>query len=199
MLLESITRGSLPVGVTKGLIALPHKEGGRNTLNNWHPIMLLNVSYKIFAKTLQMKLQPVLMELISHDQSTFFPMRYILDNIFLTQETISHAKQSNQSLLFFKMDFSKAYDKVDLSFSFPALYALGFPALFIKMVRLMFENAVQLGCQLMASQQLHFPSSRAFGKGALWYCIFSLLSGKSSIFSFQAHRNSCRKHSSLRH
>jgi hypothetical protein len=112
------------------------------TLNNWCPIMLLNVSYEIFAKALQMRLQPILMELISHNQSAFLPMRYILDNIFLTQETTYHAKKSNQPLLFLKLDFSKAYDKVDLSFLFQALSRLGFPDRFIQMVKLLFEQAV---------------------------------------------------------
>ena len=80
--------------MTEGLIVLLHKKGQCNTLNNWRPITLLNMSYKIFAKALQVHLQLVLMELISPDQSTFLLMRYILDNIFLTQQTISHAKQS---------------------------------------------------------------------------------------------------------
>jgi hypothetical protein len=68
-----------------------------------------------------MLLQPILMELISPDQSAFLSIRYILDDIFLTQETITHAKRSNQPPLFLKLDFSKAYDKVDLSFLFLAL------------------------------------------------------------------------------
>jgi hypothetical protein len=88
-----------------------------------------------------MRLQPVLIKLISPDQSAFFPMRYILNNIFMAQETISHVKQSNQPLPFLKLDFLKVYDKVDLSFLFQALHALGIPTLFIKMVRLLFENA----------------------------------------------------------
>jgi hypothetical protein len=53
MIQESINRGSLPQGVTTGLITLLHKGGGRSSLDNWHPITLLNVSYKIFAKALQ--------------------------------------------------------------------------------------------------------------------------------------------------
>jgi hypothetical protein len=74
-----------------------------------------------------MRLQPALMELISLDQSAFLPMRFILDNIFLTQETITYAKQTHQPLLFLKLDFSKAYDKVDLSFCSKRLIALAFP------------------------------------------------------------------------
>lgn len=99
------------------------------------------MSYKLFAKTLQLRLQHVLAKIISFDQSVFLPMRYILNNLFLTHETIAYAKQSGQPLLFFKLDFSKAYDKVDLKFLFSALERLGFPALFIGMTRLLFQNA----------------------------------------------------------
>jgi len=53
------------------------------------------------------------MEVISHDQSDFLPMRLILNNIFLTHETIQWAKKSKQSLIFLQLDFSKAYNKVN--------------------------------------------------------------------------------------
>jgi hypothetical protein len=94
MICEAILQGSFPRGVNEGLIVLLHKGGPRDSLNNWRPITLLNVSYKLFAKALQKRLQPILMEVISHDQSAFLPMRFILDNIFLTYETIHYAKQS---------------------------------------------------------------------------------------------------------
>jgi hypothetical protein len=141
MILAAVEKGALPAGVNEGLIVLLHKGGGRNTLNNWRPTTVSNVSYKIFAKALQMRLQPILMEIISLDQSAFLPMRYILDNIFLTQETISYAKESSQPLLFLKLDFSKAYDKVDLRFFFQALQHLGFPDTFIDMAHLLFRVA----------------------------------------------------------
>jgi hypothetical protein len=53
-------------------------------------------------------------------------MKYILDNIFLTQETIMCTKQSNQPVLFVKLYFSKTYDKVDLAFLFQSLEQIGF-------------------------------------------------------------------------
>jgi hypothetical protein len=92
MLHESIQSGGLLPGITKELIVLLHKGGKRITLNNWRPITFLNVSHKLFAKALQMRLQPIIMEVISHDQSAFLFMRFILDNIFLTYETIHYAK-----------------------------------------------------------------------------------------------------------
>jgi hypothetical protein len=68
-------------------------------------------------------------------------MRYILDIMFLIQEIIAHTKQSNQPLLFLKLNFSKAYNKVDLRFLFEVLVRLGFPSAFIGMVRLLFLDA----------------------------------------------------------
>jgi hypothetical protein len=60
-----------------------------------------------------MKLQLVLMEVINHDQSTFFPFHFILNNIFLTHKTIMWAKKSKQPLIFVKLNFFKVYDRVD--------------------------------------------------------------------------------------
>jgi hypothetical protein len=88
MITQAVGDGNFPPVVTKGLIAFLHKGGARIKLTNWQPITLLNVSYKIFAKALQLRLQPVLMEMISHDQSAFLPMQFILDNILLTQGTM---------------------------------------------------------------------------------------------------------------
>jgi hypothetical protein len=71
------------------------------------------------------------MELISLDHFAFLSTIYILDNIFLTLETVSFAKKSKQPLLFLKLEFSKAYNKVDLCFFFQAMAGLGLPLRFI--------------------------------------------------------------------
>jgi hypothetical protein len=63
------------------------------------------------------------MEVISPDQSAFLPMRYILDNIVLTQETLNWAKTSKQPLVLMKLDFAKAYDRVSWYFLFRAMEA----------------------------------------------------------------------------
>jgi hypothetical protein len=55
---------------------------------NWYSITLSNVTYKIFTKALQMKLQPIFMEVIRCDWSTFLPSWFILNNILLTHEII---------------------------------------------------------------------------------------------------------------
>jgi hypothetical protein len=113
MITRAVENKKLPPGVNKGLISLLHKGGAKNKLSNWRPITLLNVTYKLFAKVLQLRLQPVLMEIMNPDQSAFLLLHFILDNIFLTQETIVWADHTKQPLIFLKLDFAKAFDIVD--------------------------------------------------------------------------------------
>lgn len=120
------------------MIALIYKGNERSKLTNWRPITLLNVAYKLFAKTLQLRLQPVLIEVIDFNQSTFLPMRLILDNILLTHETMSWAEHTKQPLIFLKLDFSKAFDMVDSTFLLRAVATLGIPLGFINMTKMLF-------------------------------------------------------------
>jgi hypothetical protein len=68
-------------------------------------------------------------------------MRFILDNILLTQETMAWAEFSEQDLIFLKLDFSKAYDRVDWQFLFGALCNFGFPEEFVAITKLLFTDA----------------------------------------------------------
>ena len=70
------------------------------------------ITYNFFAKALQIRLQPMFRDVINPEQAAFLSLRFILDNIVLTQETLHWAKTSKQHSIFFKLDFSKAYDKV---------------------------------------------------------------------------------------
>jgi hypothetical protein len=112
MIRKNIKEKQLHLRVTKGLICLMPKEGDVKDLKYWRPITLLTVFYKIFAKTLQTRLQPMLRDVISPEQTVFLPLRFILNNIVLTQETLHWARVSKQPTIFLKLDFSKAYDKV---------------------------------------------------------------------------------------
>lgn len=62
-MIETIIKdGNFPNGLNEGLITMLFKIGDKEIFNNWWPITWLNVSYKIFAKVIQMRLQPIFME-----------------------------------------------------------------------------------------------------------------------------------------
>ena len=88
MILKGIEERQLHEEVTKGLIWLIPKEGDSKDLNYWRSITLIPVNYKTFAKTLQIILQPMLKTVISPEQITYLPLRFILDNIVLTQKIL---------------------------------------------------------------------------------------------------------------
>jgi hypothetical protein len=88
MICTAIQEGRLPAGMTKGMLVLLHKGRERELLTNWQPISLLNVSYKIYAKMLQKRLQIILTSVISEDQSAFLPNRFILNNLLTQHEMI---------------------------------------------------------------------------------------------------------------
>lgn len=140
MVNRSLTRGWYPWGVTWGLTALLFKEGHRLRLTNWRPITLLNTTYKIFAKALQRRLQPLLVEVIDSGQIAFLPLWSILNNILLTHGSIQWAMESNQDSIFLKLDFSKAYDSVDWSFMFLVMKKLGMPHSFTNTIRMLFQD-----------------------------------------------------------
>ena len=141
MVIQSMENGAFHEGITKELISLIPKEGDTKDLHYWRPITLFMASYKIFAKTLQLRLQPILRDAISPEQTAFLPLIFILDNIVLTQELLQWAKVSKQPTVFLKLDFSKAYDKVSWVFLFSAMRKLNISPIFIKWVKLLFINA----------------------------------------------------------
>ena len=141
MINSSRRLGRFPVSMTLGAITLIHKAGPKEDLSNWRPITLLNATYKIVAKALQLRLKPLLPDLISSDQIAFVPNSFILDNVFVAHETLDIAKRTKQPLLFLKVDFKKAFDKVSWPFLFASMEKLGICPGFINYTKLLFEGA----------------------------------------------------------
>ena len=81
---QIVDTGFMPQAFSEGLIYLiPKGEGVSDDIRQWRPITILNTVYKIFAKVLSLRLQPLLGELIHDSQTGFVKERSILDNIHL--------------------------------------------------------------------------------------------------------------------
>jgi hypothetical protein len=94
MIHQAIQDPRLPPGMTSGLVALISKDGDCEYLSNWRPITLLNSSYKILAKTLQIRLEVLFPDIIYKDQSAYLPLHFVLDNVLIQHETIAWAQES---------------------------------------------------------------------------------------------------------
>lgn len=119
MVRAEIHNGGFLNRVSKVLITLIPKVGDQINLSNWHLVTLLNVAYLIYAKALQLRLQGIILTIISVTQSVLLEKHFILDNILLTHVTLSWNKNTKENTIFLELDFSKAYDQVNWNSSYP--------------------------------------------------------------------------------
>ncbi|KAF3774613.1 Transposon TX1 uncharacterized protein [Nymphaea thermarum] len=121
-----LSTGRLVKKVNRNYIALIPKKEGLCRVDDLRPIALCNVLYKIISKFLSYRMKRCLQKVISKDQGAFLPGRSITENIIFAHECIHSLEGLRQSNICFKIDFSKAYDRVSWVFLKNALLDLGF-------------------------------------------------------------------------
>jgi hypothetical protein len=65
-------------------------------------------------------------KMVDPSQTAFLEERYILDNILVTHEIIHYSKVHKEKILVLKVDFEKAYDKMNWNFIKEILLGKGF-------------------------------------------------------------------------
>ena len=139
---EMMDVGLMPETLSEGLIFLIPKEGGDSEMiRQWRPITILNSAYKILAKALSLRLQPMLDSLIHPTQTGFVKERSILDNIFTFWEAVSLARLRGEPLAVLLLDFEKAYDRVDWAFLEAVMRQMGFLDAWIRGVASLYRSA----------------------------------------------------------
>jgi hypothetical protein len=87
-ILYSLTHVDLGRELNSTFIALILKTKNPSYVNEFHPISLCNVLYKIIAKVLANCLKPILPHIISQNQSAFIKGRLIIYNVLVAYETL---------------------------------------------------------------------------------------------------------------
>jgi hypothetical protein len=106
--------GDLPLFCLNfGIITLITKEKEVRRIQQYRPICMLNVSFKIFTKVMAHRLTSIACRITKPSRSAFLPGRYILEGVVVLHETINELKRKKQSGLILKLDFERAYDKVN--------------------------------------------------------------------------------------
>lgn len=88
------------------------------SMKDLRPISLCNVLYKAVVKVLANRMKSVLPYIISKFQSAFIKGRAITDNVILAFEITFHDRKTKGKSgdVALKIDFSKAYDRIDWGF-----------------------------------------------------------------------------------
>ena len=99
-----------------GIITLLPKKAEAVQIQQYRPICLLNVSFKIFTKVAVNRLTNVADKIIRPTQSAFMPRRHILEGVVVLHETQHKLQQKKLNGVILKLNFKKAYDKVKWNF-----------------------------------------------------------------------------------
>jgi hypothetical protein len=119
----------MPEGINDTSIVLIPKIENPMELKDYRPIGLCNVLYKLVSKCLVNRLRPLLGEVISENQSAFIPGRMITNNALLAFECMhfmEHGTKPSSPYCAYKLDLSKAYDRVDWHFLESTMSKMGF-------------------------------------------------------------------------
>ncbi|KAJ9536499.1 hypothetical protein OSB04_un000336 [Centaurea solstitialis] len=104
---------SISGGCNASFLTLILKSRNPFGLNDFRPICLIVILYKILSKVLAERMKRVIRGVISYEQSAFLKVRSILDGVLIANEVRKGA--------ILKVDFEKAYGSVGWSFLLEAL------------------------------------------------------------------------------
>jgi hypothetical protein len=121
-------------------ITLVSKKDDALSLADYRPISLLNTSVKILTKFLANRLHLMLPFLVHKNQYGFIKSRTIQDCIAWALEYLHMCHHSKQELIILKLDFEKAFDKVEHGFMLQIMEQKGFPAKWLAWMQLIFES-----------------------------------------------------------
>ena len=89
-------------------LSLVPKESGADSPDEFRPIALCNVIYKIISKVIANRLKMLLPSLICPKQYGFVEEFQILDGVILVHEVLHSLQSSRQLGMLIKLDITKA-------------------------------------------------------------------------------------------
>ncbi|GKV22646.1 hypothetical protein SLEP1_g32498 [Rubroshorea leprosula] len=119
-------KGKLVKGSNESFVVLIPKTNNPERIEEYRPISLIGIMYKILSKLLANRLRQVLDGVIGETQMAFIAGRQLPDGVVIANEVLDDAKKSKKKCFVFKADFEKAYDNVNWGFLDFMMRKLGF-------------------------------------------------------------------------
>jgi hypothetical protein len=123
---DSQASGQILKALNSTFLALIPKEGQAQHPQQYRPIALCNIIYKLLTKVIASRLKPILPTIISPEQSGYVEGRQIMDSVILAHEVIHSLQKSKTPGMLLKLDISKAFDKLNWDYMRAMLIAFGF-------------------------------------------------------------------------
>ncbi|RVX04946.1 putative ribonuclease H protein [Vitis vinifera] len=118
--------------------------------------------YKLLAKVLANRLKKVVGKVVSSTQNAFVEGRQILDAALVANEVIDSVLKRKESGVLCKLDFEKAYDRINWDFLLSVMQRMGFGEKWIGWIRWCISTAL-FSVLVNGSPTGFFRSSRGIG------------------------------------
>ena len=162
---ESLSSEELPPTLRQAAITLIPKKG-KDPLQcaSYRPISLLNGDYKILSKILAARLEKLLPQIISTDQTGFILNTHSSSNLRRLLNIV-YSPSAPCPEMVISLDAKKAFDRVEWNYLFSVLKHFGFGEAFISWIKLLY--AQPLAAVVTNGQQSKFFS---LGRGTRQAC-----------------------------
>ena len=133
--------GELSISQRRGVITLiPKDDEYLLTLENWRPITILNMDYKIIAKVIATRIETLLPVLIHEDRTGFVKDRFFGENVRLIQDVMDYLNNCNSTGIMVAIDFKKAFDSLEWLFIKLSMIKFNFGDNIIRWVSIFYQN-----------------------------------------------------------
>ncbi|XP_074301449.1 uncharacterized protein LOC141632838 [Silene latifolia] len=136
-ILSILNSGTVLKEMNRTFIALVPKCDSPEEVKDYRPISLCNVFMRIVTKCIKNRMQKVMEYLVGDYQNAFLAGRSISDNTLLAHEAIHKLnmyKHGKFGKVAFKVDMSKAFDRVKWDFLQAVLLKFGFPERLVNLI-----------------------------------------------------------------
>ena len=122
----------MPKEWLKGVMTFIHKNKAIDNLDNYRPITLINIIYKIRASIMATRLNQALNLLTSGNQYAYKNRKSTIDIL----SVINNQTKNDGTAQLILFDFSKAFDNIERDILWTKLYEAGLSTKFIKMLKM---------------------------------------------------------------
>ena len=142
--------------------------------NSLGQFILFNCLYKLITKTLTLRMESVADKLIHNTQTAFMKNRNIMSGITCLHEIIHETKRRKEIGIVLKLDFEKAYDKLNWKLLFECMKRRGFHSKWCYWIKQVVSGGT-ISVKVNNKIGSYIESSKGLGKWICYHQFYSIL------------------------
>ena len=129
-----------PEAWKESIMTVLYKKGDEHKPENYRPITIIPILYKLFARLLARRIGPILEKHQSKDQAGFRKGFSTTDHLWTVAQVREKANEWQQPLWVAALDFQKAFDTVEHRAIWTALARQGVPHAYLQLLSALYSN-----------------------------------------------------------